>query len=53
VDGAWLVLGVIVLLYYFFQKREAWLRNAGAALGESDDDLAMAKVGPGKTARVP
>jgi len=45
VDGVWLVLGVIVLLWYFFQKREDWLRNAGAALGESEDDLAMARVG--------
>ena len=43
VDGIWLVLGVLVLLYYRSQKREDWIKNAGAALGESDAELAAAK----------
>jgi amino acid transporter len=42
VDGGWLVLGVLVLLYYRSQKREDWIKNAGAALGESDAELAAA-----------
>ncbi len=42
VDGLWLLLGIGVLLYYYAQKREEWIRNAGAALGESEADLAKA-----------
>jgi len=42
VDGVWLLVGLGVLLYYFSQKREDWIRNAGAALGESEADLARA-----------
>jgi amino acid transporter len=42
VDGIWLLVGIAVLLYYYVQKREDWVRNAGAALGESEADLAKA-----------
>jgi amino acid transporter len=42
-DGVWLLLGVLVLVYYHTQKRDEWLRNAGAALGESEADLAKAQ----------
>jgi amino acid transporter len=53
VDIVWLALGVLVLVYYTVTKREGWLKTAGAALGESEDDLAMAKVMPaGESARV-
>jgi amino acid transporter len=43
VDGAWLLVGILVLVYYNMQKRQDWIRNAGAALGESDADLAAAQ----------
>jgi amino acid transporter len=43
-DGAWLVVGIVLLIFYALSKRESWLKIAGAALGESEDDLAMAKV---------
>jgi amino acid transporter len=43
VDGAWLLVGILVLVYYNMQKRQDWIRNAGAALGESDAELAAAK----------
>jgi amino acid transporter len=52
VAGAWLLLGILVLVYYAANKRDEWLKTAGAALGESEDDLAMARVGPGATAKV-
>ena len=53
VDIGWLVIGVLILIYYTATKREAWLKTAGAALGESEDDIAMAKVMPaGESARV-
>jgi len=53
VAGGWLLLGILVLLYYASQKRDQWLRTAGAALGESEDDLAMARVSPaGATSKV-
>jgi len=53
VAGGWLVLGILVLVYYAATKRETWLKTAGAALGESEDDLAMARVSPaGATAKV-
>jgi len=42
-----------VLAFYAVNKRESWLKIAGAALGESEDDLAMAKVTPaGASAKV-
>ena len=46
IDGVWLLLGILVLVYYTATKREGWLKTAGAALGESEDDLAMARVTP-------
>jgi amino acid transporter len=52
VAGAWLVIGILLLVYYTATKRDEWLKTAGAALGESEDDVAMAKVGPGATSRV-
>ena len=53
VDIGWLVIGIAILVYYTVTKREAWLKTAGAALGESEDDLAMAKVMPvGESSRV-
>jgi len=45
VAGGWLVVGILLLVYYAMSKREQWLKTAGAALGESEDDLATAKVG--------
>ena len=53
VAGGWLLIGILVLVYYAVSKREGWVKTAGAALGESEDDLAMARVGPaGESARV-
>ena len=53
VDIVWLLIGVAILVYYTATKREAWLKTAGAALGESEDDLAMARVMPvGESSRV-
>ena len=53
VDGVWLLLGILVLVYYTVTNRGAWLKTAGAALGESEDDIGMARVMPvGKSARV-
>lgn len=53
VDGVWLLIGIGLLVYYAASKRESWLKIAGAALGESEDDLAMAKVMPaGESAKV-
>jgi amino acid transporter len=53
VDIGWLIIGIGILVYYTATKREAWLKTAGAALGESEDDLAMAKVMPvGESSRV-
>src|SRR5713101_2449307 len=46
VAGGWLVVGILVLVYYTLSKREQWLKTAGAALGESEDDLATARVSP-------
>ena len=44
VVGAWLLIGILILVYYTVTKRVEWLKTAGAALGESEDDLAMARV---------
>jgi amino acid transporter len=52
VTGIWLVLGILVLVYFYISKRDKWISTAGAALGESEDDMAMARVGPGATAKV-
>ena len=46
VDGAWLVLGLLVLLYYRSQGREQWIHNAGAALGESEEEYEKVVGGP-------
>jgi amino acid transporter len=39
VDGAWLLVGIGVLVYYRAKGREDWVRRAGAALGESEAEL--------------
>lgn len=52
VAGGWLLVGILLLVYYAVSGRERWLKTAGAALGESEDDLAMARVGPAATAKV-
>lgn len=46
VAGVWLLLGIGVLLYYRAQGREDWVRNAGAALGESEEELERAVASP-------
>ncbi|TMC90506.1 MAG: APC family permease [Chloroflexi bacterium] len=46
VAGGWLLIGIILLVYYAASGRDRWLKTAGAALGESEDDVAMAKVAP-------
>jgi amino acid transporter len=52
-DGIWLLIGIGVLVFYAVTGREQWLKTAGAALGESEDDMAMAKVSPaGASAKV-
>ena len=53
VTGIWLVVGILVLVYFNLSKREKWIGTAGAALGESEDDLSMARVTPaGATSKV-
>ena len=52
VAGIWLAIGILILVYYTVTKRVAWLKTAGAALGESEDDLAMARVGPAASSKV-
>jgi len=42
----WLLIGIVLLVYYAASGRDRWLKTAGAALGESEDDVAMAKVAP-------
>jgi amino acid transporter len=42
IDGAWLLIGIGLLFYYRSQKREDWVRNAGAALGETEVELQRA-----------
>jgi amino acid transporter len=46
VDGVWLVLGILVLLYYRSRGREDWLRNAGLALGEAEEEKEQVLGGP-------
>ena len=46
VDGVWLVLGLLVLLYYRSQGREQWIHNAGAALGENEEEYEKVVGGP-------
>jgi amino acid transporter len=53
IAGGWLVVGIVLLVYYAASGRAEWLKTAGAALGESEDDLAMARVSPaGASAKV-
>jgi len=40
------VLGLLVLLYYRSQGREQWIHNAGAALGESEEEYERVVGGP-------
>jgi len=46
VDGGWLVLGILVLLYYRAQRREDWLRRAGLSLGEAEEEYEKVVGGP-------
>src|ERR1700674_5529687 len=53
VAGAWLLIGILLLVYYSATKREEWIKTAGAAIGEVDEgDIGMSKVGPGVTSKV-
>ena len=42
VDGGWLVIGILILIYYHVQKRDSWIAGAGAALGENEAEVAKA-----------
>src|SRR5215472_3876209 len=46
VDGGWLVLGVLVLLYYRSRGRADWVKNAGLALGEAEEEKERVVGGP-------
>jgi amino acid transporter len=46
VDGGWLVLGLLVLVWYRSQGREDWIRNAGNALGEGEEEYEKVVGGP-------
>jgi amino acid transporter len=46
VDGVWLVLGLLVLVWYRSQGREDWISNAGKALGEGEEDYEKVVGGP-------
>jgi amino acid transporter len=46
VDGVWLVLGVLVLVYYRSRGREDWIKNAGVALGEGEEEPARVLGAP-------
>jgi amino acid transporter len=46
VDGVWLVLGVLVLLYYRSRGREDWVKNAGLALNEAEEEKERVVGGP-------
>jgi hypothetical protein len=37
IDGIWLALGIGILATMWFRRNDAWLRTAGAALGEEED----------------
>ena len=54
VDIAWLLIGILILVFYSATGRSAWLKTAGAALGEeSGDDIGMARArGEGETTKV-
>jgi len=40
IDGIWLAAGVTILAVMWFRRNDAWLRTAGAALGEEKDTAA-------------
>lgn len=44
--GVGLLLGIGVLAYMRANKKEGWIRNAGAALGESEAELEPAEGYP-------
>jgi amino acid transporter len=46
VDGGWLVLGILVLIYYWYRGREDWLRRAGLSLGEAEEEYERVVGGP-------
>jgi hypothetical protein len=46
VDGAWLVLGILVLVYYRSRGRDDWVKNAGLALGEAEEEKERVVGGP-------
>ena len=46
VDGVWLMLGIPVLVYYRSRGREDWVRNAGLALGEAEEEKERVIGGP-------
>jgi len=35
INGAWLVIGIVILLVLYIRGNEEWLRKAGASIGES------------------
>jgi len=46
VDGVWLLLGIGVLVFYWSRGRDDWLRNAGLALGEAEEEKERVLGGP-------
>lgn len=46
VDGVWLLLGIGVLIFYWSRGRDDWLRNAGLALGEAEEEKERVLGGP-------
>src|SRR5499427_8038889 len=46
VDGVWLVLGILVLVYYRSRGRKDWVKNAGLALGEAEEEKERVVGGP-------
>jgi len=53
-DIAWLVIGVLILVYYVASGRSDWIKTAGAAIGEEGEgDVGMARSrGEQETTRV-
>ena len=46
VDGVWLILGILVLVYYRSKGRDDWVKNAGLALGEAEEEKERVVGGP-------
>jgi hypothetical protein len=42
----WLLLGILVLVYYRSRGREDWVKNAGLALGEAEEEKERVVGGP-------